>query len=221
MTFSLTLVIIVVTCIVSFIGFSNRNLINKLIFYPPSISQEKEWYRFFSHGLIHADIGHLFFNMFSLYSFGNALEHILDGLFGSVGWIVYLFFYISALAISSIPTYVKNKHNASHMSLGASGAISAVVFAVIVVFPTTKLGILLLPFEVPAFIFGILYVVLSAYLDKRGGGSVNHSAHLFGALYGILFILIVGLLAHYPIWTSFINQIKDYFTPTKASNPFE
>lgn len=221
MTFSLTLVIIVVTCIVSFIGFSNRDLINKLIFYPPAIKQNNEWYRFVSHGLIHADIGHLFFNMFSLYSFGEALEHLFGGLFGGAGLLIYLLFYISAIAISSIPTYLKNKDNQYYMSLGASGAISAVVFAVIIVFPTTKLGIIFLPFEIPAFIFGVLYVILSAYLDKKGSGNVNHSAHLYGALYGIAFIIIVSQIVHFPIISNFIGQIKDYIGGSRTSNPYE
>ncbi|PZP45851.1 MAG: rhomboid family intramembrane serine protease [Pseudopedobacter saltans] len=221
MTFNITLVIIVITCIVSFIGFSNRDLINKLIFYPPSIKQSNEWYRFISHGLIHADIGHLFFNMFSLYSFGGALETVLKNFFGGAGTIVYILFYVSAIVISSIPTYLKNKDNQYYMSLGASGAISAVVFAVIVIFPTIPLGILLLPFEIPAFIFGVLYVILSAYLDKKGTGNVNHSAHLYGALYGIFFIAVLCQFVHFPIFTNFILQIKAYFTSSHASNPYE
>ena len=221
MTFSLTLVIIVATCIVSFIGFSNRDLINKLIFYPPAIKQNKEWFRFFSHGLIHADIGHLFFNMFALYSFGNVIEQIFGALFGSAGGgIVYLFFYISALAISSIPTYVKNQNNSAYMSLGASGAVSSIVFAFMVLAPTQKIGILFLPFGLPAFIFGFLYMALSAYLDKKGTGNINHSAHLFGALYGIVFIIIACLAVHYPVLANFIAQIKDYISPAKATNPF-
>jgi len=221
MTFSLTLVIIVATCIVSFIGLSNRDVINKLIFYPPAIQQNKEWYRFFSHGLIHADIGHLFFNMFALYSFGETLERFFGALFGNAGYVIYLLFYVSALAISSIPTYLKQKNNSSYMSLGASGAISAVVFAVIMLIPTSKLGILFLPIDIPAFIFGILYVALSAYLDKRGTGNINHSAHLFGALYGIVFIILVCQIGNYPLLTNFIGQIKDYISPSKAANPFE
>lgn len=221
MTFSLTLVIVVVTSIVSFICFSNRDLLNKLIFYPPAIAHNKEWYRFFSHGLIHADLGHLAFNMIALYSFGEIVELYFSALFGGAGRIIFLLFYISALAISSIPTYIKNKDNSLYMSLGASGAVSSLVFAFMVLAPTQKIGILFLPFNIPAFIYGFLYIALSAYLDKRGTGNINHSAHLFGALYGIAFIVIACMLAHYPILTNFMEQIKDYVSPAKAANPFE
>ncbi|MFT4203403.1 MAG: rhomboid family intramembrane serine protease [Chitinophagaceae bacterium] len=220
MTFSLTLVIIVATCIVSFIGFSNRDVINKLIFYPPAIDQNKEWYRFFSHGLIHADVGHLFFNMFALYSFGNVIEQLFEALFGRMGLLAYLLFYVSALAVSSIPTYLKNRNNSYYMSLGASGAVSSLVFAFMLFAPTQKIGILFLPFGIPAFIFGFLYVALSAYLDKKGTGNINHSAHLFGALYGIVFIVAASFFVHYPLLTNFIEQIKEYVTPTRAANPF-
>ncbi|WP_447642877.1 MULTISPECIES: rhomboid family intramembrane serine protease [Chitinophagaceae] len=221
MVFNLNLIIIVATCIISLIGFSNRELINKLIFSPAAVNQNKEWYRFLTHGFIHADVGHLFFNMYALYSFGNALEDFFGALFGSFGWVVYLIFYLSALIISSIPTYLKNKGNAFYMSLGASGAVSSIVFAVIMLSPTSKLGILLLPFEIPAFIFGFLYVALSAYLDKRGTGNINHSAHLFGALYGIVFIIIACQLVDYPVLTGFVKQVQLYFSPNKALSPFE
>ncbi len=221
MTFNLTLIIVVATSIVSFIGFSNRDLINKLIFYPPAIAQNKEWYRFFSHGLIHADIGHLIFNMIALYSFGDFLEDFIVYKFGlGLGYIVYLFFYASALLISSIPTYIKNKDNTYYMSLGASGAVSSVVFALIVLRPTSSLYLMLIPIPIPSFIYGVLYVILSAYLDKKGTGNINHSAHLFGALYGIVFIIISCLIVHYPVLTNFVDQIKDYVTPAKAANPF-
>lgn len=220
MTFGLTIVIIVVTCIISFIGFSNRNAINKLIFSPTAVKYNKEWYRFITHGFIHADMGHLFFNMLSLYFFGPFLEMFFDIRCGSLGWLVYLFFYLSALVVSSVPTYLKNTENQYYLSLGASGAISAVVFATIVLRPTVGIYFMFIPIPIPAFIYGVLYVIISAYLDKKGTGNINHSAHLFGALYGIAFIIIVGLLTNYPILSSFVEQIQSYLSPSKAASPF-
>jgi len=129
MSISITLIIIIITAIISFMAFSNQELLNKLIFYPPAISKEKQWYRFFSNGLIHADIGHLAFNMISLYMFGALVEDAFLQIFGDSGKLLYLVMYISALAVCLIPTYMSHKDDHYYRSLGASGAVSAVVFA--------------------------------------------------------------------------------------------
>src|SRR5204863_964117 len=127
MEISITLIIIIATSIISFIAFSNHKLLDQFIFYPPAV-RRGQVYRFFSCGLIHADWGHLIFNMLALYLFGQKLEGYFTQVFGEKGKIFYLVLYITALAVSVLPTYFKNRNNYNYRSLGASGAVSAVVF---------------------------------------------------------------------------------------------
>ena len=209
MEISITLIIIIATSIISFIAFSNHKLMDQFIFYPPAV-RRGQIYRFFSCGLIHADFGHLIFNMISLYLFGEAVESKFMEAFGPLGKLVYLGMYVLALAVSVIPTYINNKDNYHYRSLGASGAVSAVIFAGILFFPLAKLGLFFIPIYVAGFIFGILYLLVSGWLDKRGGGNINHSAHIFGALFGIGFTIIAcQTFSDYPVLTDFVYAIKN------------
>src|SRR5580765_2328958 len=188
MEISITLIIIIATSIISFIAFNNHRLLDQFIFYPPAV-RRGQIYRFFSCGLIHADFGHLIFNMISLYLFGRMVEMQFIGIFGSMGRLFYLAMYVLALAVSVIPTYINNKDNYHYRSLGASGAVSAVIFAGILFCPLAKLGL-----------FGIIYLFVSGWLDKRGGGNINHSAHIFGALFGVGFTIIAcQAFSDYPV----------------------
>jgi len=209
----ITVLIIVVTCIVSFAAFSNRRYMDNFIFYPPAISQQSQWYRFFSCGLIHADFGHLLFNMYAFYTFGNFVEGAFGYMFGaSIGKFLYLILYVSALMICLLPTYFKNKDNDSYYSLGASGAVSAIVFASILLNPTAGIGLIFIPFiTAPAFVFGIIYLGISFWLDKRGRGAINHSAHLYGGLYGMIFLIVAAkLFSQYDVLNGFIFQVRSY-----------
>jgi membrane associated rhomboid family serine protease len=209
MEISITLIIIIATSIISFIAFSNHNLLDQFIFYPPAV-RRGQIYRFFSCGLIHADWGHLIFNMISLYFFGEMVEMQFVGIFGPIGKLVYLGMYVLALAVSVIPTYINNKDNYHYRSLGASGAVSAVIFAGILFFPLAKLGLFFIPIYVAGFIFGIIYLLVSGWLDRRGGGNINHSAHIFGALFGIGFTIIAcQAFSDYPVLTNFVDAIKN------------
>jgi membrane associated rhomboid family serine protease len=209
MEISITLIIIIATSIISFVAFSNHNLLDQFIFYPPAV-RRGQIYRFFSCGLIHADWGHLIFNMISLYFFGEMVERQFVGIFGPPGKLVYLGMYILALAASVIPTYINNKDNYHYRSLGASGAVSAVIFAGILFFPLAKLGLFFIPIYVAGFIFGIVYLLVSGWLDRRGGGNINHSAHIFGALFGVGFTIIAcQAFSDYPVLTSFVDAIKN------------
>jgi membrane associated rhomboid family serine protease len=209
MEISITLIIIIATSIISFMAFSNHKLMDQFIFYPPAV-RRGQIYRFFSCGLIHADFGHLIFNMISLYLFGEAVESKFMEAFGPLGKLVYLGMYVLALAVSVIPTYINNKDNYHYRSLGASGAVSAVIFAGILFFPLAKLGLFFIPIYVAGFIFGILYLFVSGWLDKRGGGNINHSAHIFGALFGIGFTIIAcQTFSDYPVLTDFVYAIKN------------
>ena len=214
---SITLIIIVVTVIVSIIGFNNSQVISNLIFYPPAVTEKKQYYRFITCGFIHADIGHLAFNMISFYLFANGLvEPKFIEYFGDYGRAALLIMYVMALIVSLLPTYAKNKMNTEYRSLGASGAVSAVVFAGIMISPLSQLGFFIIPPIIPGFIFGPLYLVLSAYLEKRGGDNINHSAHIWGAVFGVIFIIVATKLyaKDVDIWTDFIDSIK-YYMKTK------
>jgi len=211
MQLSITLIIIIITALVSISGFSNQKVINDLIFYPPAVSRQNQWYRFFSCGLIHADYAHLIFNMLSLYLFGEYVELMFVDIFGAIGKFYYLALYVLALIVSLLPTYFKNKDNYHYRSLGASGAVSAVVFAGLMIAPYAEVGIIFIPFvRIPGFIFGPLYLIISAWLDRKGGGNINHSAHFWGALFGLMFIIIVGRAGGYDAIQGFINGVQLY-----------
>jgi membrane associated rhomboid family serine protease len=209
---SLTIIIIILTAVISFIAFSNQKLVNDLIFYVKPIRDKNEWFRFVSCGFIHADIGHLAFNMISLYMFGELVEDQFAIFFGSSNKLIYIIFYITALIICLIPTYIKNRNNDYYRSLGASGAVSAIVFAGIFLYPTAKIGIFIIPPIIPGFIFAPIYLFISAMLSKKGGDNINHSAHIWGALYGVVFLILsTQFLSNVDVVASFTEQVKGWF----------
>lgn len=210
MQLSITTIIIIITSLISIGGFSNQKIIDDLIFYPPAVSQRNQWYRFFTCGLIHADVGHLLFNMLSLYLFGRFVEEKFIEIFAGNGKGLYLILYITSLFVCLLPTYFRNKNNYSYRSLGASGAVSAVVFAGLMIAPYVEVGFFFIPPIIPGFIFGPLYLLITAWLDRKGGGNINHSAHLWGALYGILFIIVAGKMAGFDAIQEFVNGVQLY-----------
>src|SRR5215831_6393053 len=213
MELSITLVVIIIKTLVSIGGFSNHKIIDDLIFYPPAVSKQGQWWRFFTCGLIHADIGHLVLNMYALYIFGIAVEKAFVGIFGQYGSYIYLLMYISALIVCLLPTYRKNRENYYYRSLGASGAVSAVVFCFILLDPLQKLGLIFFPIMIPGFIFGALYIIVSSILDRRSADNINHSAHIWGAIYGIAFLIVAAqLFSTYPVLQSFIEQVRGWLS---------
>jgi membrane associated rhomboid family serine protease len=210
-TITLTIIIIAITCIVSFLCFSNEKLLNDLIFYPPAMTNQNQWYRFVTCGFIHADIMHLAFNMYSFYMFGEAIEGAFNDYFGPQGKALFLLLYISSLIVCLLPTYFKHKNDYHYRSLGASGAVSAIVFTFIFLAPTAKIGLILIPIKAPAFIFGIIYIIVSAVLAKRGRSNINHSAHLWGGIYGIAFLIVsCYFLSDYRPVQNFIDQTSQW-----------
>jgi membrane associated rhomboid family serine protease len=186
--FDITLVIIIVTCIITLAGFQNGKVVDELIFWPPAISKKHQYYRFITCGLIHADYMHLIFNMLTLYFFGTIMEVYYQGQLGLQKW-YYLALYIGALIVSNIPTYLKHIKDYDYRSLGASGAVSAVLFAFILLRPWQTIYVIVFP--VPAIIYGGLFLFYSAYMSRKGGDRVNHDAHFYGALFGILFTIAI------------------------------
>jgi membrane associated rhomboid family serine protease len=196
MELSITLAIIAVTVLVSWRAFNDRALLERLILWPPALARKHQYERLVTHGFIHADWVHLAFNMITLFSFGRMLEGILAQWIGRGG---FLLFYLSAIVIAILPTWLRHRNDANYSSLGASGGVSAVLFAFILFDPWSSLIIFPIPLPIPAFLFALLYVGYSIWMDRRGGGNVNHSAHLFGAAYGVLFVLLLEprVFAHF------------------------
>lgn len=211
---TITLAIIVVTAIISVMSLNNQKIEDDLIFDPPAITYRKQWYRFITSGFIHADYLHLGFNMFSFYAFGESVEFACTQIFGFTGKLIYILLYLTSLVTCLLPTYSQHKENYGYRALGASGAISAVSFCFILLFPKAPIGIIFLPFvKIPAFLFGPLYLLLSSALAKRAHGTINHSAHFWGALYGVAFLIVTCyVLSDYPLLSNFYYQIAGYYS---------
>jgi len=203
----ITYIIIAVTALVSILAFSNRALFDKMLFDPYRIHHMRQYHRFFTHGLVHADTMHLLINLFVLYSFGMMVEKYFMFYFGAgKGMYFYALLYIGALFLSSTPSYGKHKNNSWYTAVGASGAVSAIVFASILMNPLSGIRFIFIPIDIPAFVFGFLYLAYSAYMSKRGQDNIGHDAHFYGALFGLLYTIIIkpAFLA------GFINEINKY-----------
>ena len=208
MTSPITYAIILITCIISIITFSNSSVKKELILSPYKVLHEKKVWLLITHAFIHADFLHLFFNMYVLYMFGPYLELYFE-YNASLGFISYMLFYILSAIFATIPALYKNGNNPNYLSLGASGAVSAVVFAYIVLNPLRELGIILLPgIWIPGFIFGILYLIAENYMSKKKYSNIAHDAHISGALFGVFFILFFDLKNA----SNFIETISTYIT---------
>lgn len=210
MQLSITIILVVITVLVSLGALNNQRMMDDLIFHPPAVANSQQWWRFFSSGLIHADYGHLIFNMLALYLFGREVESAFTVLFGTGGRYLYLAMYVSALLISLLPTYFRNKDNYRYRGLGASGAVSAVIFAGLMLAPETEVYMFFIPIPIPGFIFAPLYLLVSALLARRGGDNINHSAHIWGAVYGLLFVIIASKLVDYNVIEAAVERIKEY-----------
>jgi membrane associated rhomboid family serine protease len=183
---SVNLIIIAITCIVSMLAFGNPELLRRLILWPPAVSRDRQYYRLVTYGLIHADGQHLLFNMLTLYFFGSHMERFYTDHLGAFG---YAIFYTGGLIVSILPSYFDNRTNAEYRSLGASGAVSAALFASILLQPWTML-LVFFALPIPAILYAVLYIAYSIYMDRRGDGNINHKAHLWGAAYGVAMTVV-------------------------------
>lgn len=189
---TITSIIIIITVLISVTALYNIQLFDLFKFNAFRISHNRETWRFFTSGLIHTGWLHLAVNMYVLYMFGGQVEKYFR-MFVGVDFFkpIFLVFYISALFMSTIYSFEKNKNNLWYNSVGASGAVSAIVFAYIIINPFHNLYLIFIPIPIPAIVFGLLYVSYSFYMSKKSNDNIGHDAHLFGSLYGLLFMTIL------------------------------
>lgn len=198
----MTIFIIILTVIISLIGFSNSDFQRKLIFNPWYIKHEHQYWRFITHAFLHADYIHLAINMFVLYSFGRVLETAYGQLFGAKGYFYYILIYVGGILFSCVSGFGRYKDNVLYNSLGASGAVSAVVFASFMVYPQGSVYFFFIPIPIPNLIFGIAYLYYSYYMGKKRQGYIDHFAHFWGAVYGLVLgfilkpVIIISYLQH-------------------------
>jgi len=195
-------VIFAITIATSIYAFSNPQIYGNMMLHPYSIHRNRsKWYTVFTSGIIHADWMHLIFNMVTFFYFGFPLEDIFVQANGPIGHLYFGLLYIVSLFLSDLPTIIQQKNNPGYYSLGASGAISAVLFSFILFYPKVELRVFL-AIPMPAYVFAVLYIGYCIWASKNSHDRINHDAHLFGALSGLL----ITILLHHWIIGHFIGQ---------------
>ena len=186
MAVSVTVLLILATVVVSWMAFERPGLMTRLVFWPAAIRRGHQVDRLVTHGFVHADLQHLLFNMITLYFFGRLVEQVFLPYIGHLG---FLLFYLSALVVAILPSWIRHWRDPSYRSLGASGAVTAVLFAFILMAPWSLIYVFFVP--IPAVLYAMLFVGYSIWSDLRQRDRVNHQAHLWGAAYGVLFALVL------------------------------
>ena len=189
--FSITFIIIGLTVLISYQGFSNDLFKEKSMYMPYRVKYNKEYYRIMSHVFVHGDWGHLCFNMFSLYFLGSFLETQWTYEFGLSANYYFIALYFGGGVAATLWPYYRNSENSLYRSLGASGAVSSVIFGAMLWQPELELYLMFIPIPIKAYVLGPLYLLYEYYSMKRGGSGIAHDAHLGGALFGILFVLLI------------------------------
>ncbi|MDG1176116.1 MAG: rhomboid family intramembrane serine protease [Flavobacteriales bacterium] len=204
---TITLIIILITVAVSLYASEKLELKNQLMFNPYQVVHHNKVYKTITHAFIHADFMHLGINMYVLYSFGQILESIFTSRFGEMGSIYFIILYVGGIIFATVPSIIKHKDNPGYNSLGASGAVSAVLFSFIILNPSAQLDLFgVIPIN--AGLFGVLYIGYEMYQNKNGRSNIAHDAHILGALFGIIFTI---LLSPSFVIANFMEQIKYIF----------
>ena len=208
MDINITVFVVIITVLVSVIAWKRNDIFAKMTFHAPSVIYNRELHRLFTYGFLHANWGHLFVNMFVLYMFGRHVEWAYFHFFGAKGHFLFLFLYLSAIIISTLYDLKKHRNNDNYQAVGASGAVSAVLFAYIFLYPTEKIYFMFIPIGIPAILFGVLYLIYSSYMSKKNVDNVGHDAHFWGGVYGFLFTIPF----QWRLLISFFEEIMQFFS---------
>jgi len=190
----ITLIIVILTVLTSVAAFRRTELFYKFDLAPTRIVHQKEYYRIFTHAFLHADYFHLGINMLVFYSFGTYIEQVFTELEAAgvifSGPFFFVLLYVAGIGLASLTTIVRYRDNESYSAVGASGAVSAIVFCYIFFAPLDKiLFYMVLP--IPGILFGVLYLIYSSYMSKRSRDNINHAAHFWGAVVGFVFPIVL------------------------------
>ena len=190
---SITFIIIILTSLISLKVFKDEIMFYKYSFIPYQVKHQKEHYRLITYAFLHADLPHLLFNMFSFYMFGELIEKQLRLNYGTfIGEIHFIIIYLVGALIATIWPYIRNSENINYISVGASGAVSSVLFASMLWNPTMEVGVIFLPFSIPSYIFAPLYLAFEYWSLKRGKSNIAHDAHIGGAIFGICYVSLIN-----------------------------
>ena len=202
----ITLIIVIATAVVSYQGFTRTDLVYKYILNAYQVVHRKEYHRMITSGFLHSDWMHLAFNMLALYSFGIQVEFDFAQIFGTTkGPINFVLLYFLGMIFSSIYSVAKHRDNHNYNALGASGAVSAVVFASILLHPDGQVAFFFIP--MPSVVFGVIYLALSAYMSKKGRDNIGHDAHFWGSVFGFIFPIVMKP----ELLPRFINMVQEIF----------
>lgn len=201
----ITWLIIGITAITSFVAFQSDNLMEKMQFNAAQIIHKKEYYRLISHAFIHVGWTHLLVNMLVLFFFGRAVEDYFSYLFGNKATLYFIILYLGGILVSNLWGLIKNQNNYYYNAVGASGAVSAVLFSFIFLNPLEMLYLFAI-IPIPGILFGIGYLFYSYQMGKRKSDNIAHDAHFLGAVFGFVYPLILkpGLFEH------FIDQLFSF-----------
>jgi membrane associated rhomboid family serine protease len=186
----ITYAIIGFTCLLSFYAFNRPQVMADLMMTPYLIRQRQQYFRFVSSGFIHNGTSHLLLNMFSFYFFGGSVEIMFKILFGTRGSLYFILLYLLGIIVSDLPTYFKQKNNPSYHALGASGGVASVIFASILLRPLSDICLYAI-LCLHGFILGTAYLAFSYYQGRKANDNINHDAHLYGALFGLVFLAVL------------------------------
>lgn len=203
----ITYTLLAINLIASLAIMEKMDLKYRYMLNPFACKHNGQWYRVITHAFIHADFMHLFFNLFVLFNFGRIVEAEFITIFGAKGYYYFILLYVGGIFFSTVPAFLKHTENPNYYSLGASGAVSAVVFAFIILYPDMDLYLLFLPIGIPGFIFGGIYLLAEYFLSKRSSSRIAHDAHFLGGVFGIVFTLLID----YNLFFRFINKLETFF----------